>query len=162
MIDNAILAMMLSQKKEGEDPKKMPLKSDPIKDQFDVRDGISAMVGKGYTALSDDDARGIYKNLSGKLGESRAQKLMNSVFLYNKKSKQTNLEAKLSEFYNSKTGDKDVDEIINTSNKIGYGPLEGFRTSVLVDNQKLQGKFKEADKSNPGAQAQVQNVVNKL
>lgn len=101
------------------------------KETLDIRDSITAMVGKGYTSIADDEARSHFARLVNALGLPKAQKVMSHIFLYNQSpnNKSTPLQQKIMQFYDSGSKDTDVDEVIKQSKGIGTGVVAGLNSS---------------------------------
>lgn len=107
---------------------------------FDVRDRISELVGKG-NALMPDDKAAIYSNLTDIMGPERARKVMDHAYLFNSRPEVQGLpvEEKIKSFYTIGSNDPTVNELIQKTKALGYGPVQGFRTSHSVGNQQLTG-----------------------
>jgi hypothetical protein len=107
---------------------------------FDVRDRISELVGKG-NALLPDDKMAIFSNLSSVLGKDRAQKVMDHAYLFNTRPEvqRLPLEEKIKSFYTVGSNDPWVHEVIQKTKSLGYGPVEGMRSSHSTGNQQLTG-----------------------
>lgn len=110
--------------------------------EFDIRDRLSALVGKGNALLPDDKAS-IYSTLVASLGEQKARKIMDHAYLFNQRPdvQQLPVEDKLRAFYTIGSNDPDVGSVIARSKSLGYGPLQGFRTSSDNMNQQLAGRI---------------------
>lgn len=123
----------------------------PIEDTADIRDIITGLVGKGYTALSDDDVRGGYGRLQTLVGRPKAQKLMEQIFIYNQRPENRGLpvEDRISRFYDAGSGDAATNDVIGKAKSFGYGVLPGFRNSPNVLNQGLLGKIPVTAQLNP-------------
>lgn len=115
----------------------------PIDDTADVRDLLTALVGKGYTSLSDADSRADYQRLQALVGQDKAQKLATHAFIYNQNPANQRLpvEAKIKGFYDAPAGDPDVQSTLKKVGAFGYGVLPGFRESVNHTNQVLAGRI---------------------
>jgi hypothetical protein len=114
----------------------------PISGDFDLRDRLAELVGKGNT-LSPEDKKAIFGSLVGQLGQDKAIKVMNHAYIFNQRPEVVKLplEDKLRAFYNIGSNDADVNNIIAKSKSLGYGPVQGFRESASVINQGLNGKI---------------------
>lgn len=110
--------------------------------EFDIRDGLSALVGKGNALLPDDKAA-IYGTLVNSLGEQKARKVMDQAYIFNQRPDVQSLpvEDKIRAFYTIGSNDPDVGAVIARSKSLGYGPLQGFRTSSNAVNQELAGRI---------------------
>lgn len=138
--------------------------NDPTRQQFDVRDSITALVGKGYTSVSDDDARGHFAKLSSVLGVPAAQKIMSHIFLYNQSpnSKQLPIQQKIMQFYDMGSRDADVDAHLKKLKMLGSGVLGGMNTSPEVTNMDLSNRDRGKDAANPIDKSIVQSLVAKM
>lgn len=123
----------------------------PLDDTADIRDIVSAFVGRGYTNLADDDIKGGYARMTHLLGAPKAQKLMTQIFLHNQRPENQKLpvEDRISRFYDAGSGDPETNQIISKSRQFGYGVLPGFRTSSYAINQGLQGQSPLLAQANP-------------
>jgi hypothetical protein len=112
------------------------------RDRMDVRDSITGLVGKGYTSLSDDDARGQFARLAGQLGVPTARKLMNKIFIYNQTNQNQGqpLDKKIMGFYETNYDDDEIKTIVETSKMVGSGPIAAMRDSPDMMNASLVGK----------------------
>lgn len=108
---------------------------------FDIRDRLSELVGKGNGLLPDDKIA-IYKNLATTLGDQRARKVMDHAYLFNQRPDIQGLpvEEKIRAFYNIGSNDPEVKGLIDRSKSLGYGALAGFRSSSSNLNQQLLGQ----------------------
>jgi len=108
---------------------------------FDVRDRLAELVGKGNT-LAGDDRNAIYENLVSSLGPQKAQKVMAHAYMFNQRPEVQGLpvEDKLRAFYAVGSNDPDVGGLIAKSKSLGYGALQGFRQSNSAMNQLLAGR----------------------
>lgn len=118
---------------------------------FDLRDKLSELAVRG-NSLSPDDKAAIYGALTANLGKDRAMKLMNHAYIFNTRPDVQKLspEEKLKSFYTIGSSDPEVMEVMGRTKNLGYGILPGFRNSVSVLNQSIQG-------NNP---VQTQQTVN--
>lgn len=109
---------------------------------FDVRDKLAELIGKG-NALSGDDRNAIYDTLVKSLGPQKAQKVMAHTYMFNQRPEVQGLpvEDKLRSFYTIGSNDSDVGGLIAKSKSLGYGPVQGFRTSNSAMNQLLAGRI---------------------
>lgn len=109
--------------------------------EFDVRDRLSELIGKG-NGLHPDDKAAIYSNLASTLGDQKARKVMDHAYLFNQRPDVQGLptEEKIRAFYNIGSNDPDVKGLIDQSRSLGYGALAGFRGSSSFLNQQLAGR----------------------
>lgn len=115
----------------------------PADDTADIRDFLSAAIGKGYTSLSDDGIRADYMALRQLLGDDQARKVMTHAFIYNQNpaTKKLPIEARIQQFYDAPAGDESVQGVLKRVKGLGYGVLPGFRTSSHHVNQVLAGRI---------------------
>lgn len=119
----------------------------PIDTNFDLRDRLAELVGRGNSLVGDDKAA-IYGWLKGQLGDSKAQKILNHAYIFNARPEvqKLPLEDKLRAFYTIGSSDPDVMDVINRTKNLGYGVVPGARTSSSDINAQIYG-------SRPGADA---------
>lgn len=137
----------------------------PNRGEFDVRDRLAELVGKG-NALNPDDKAAIYGSLVSSLGKEKAEKVMTHAYIFNNRPDVVKLplEDKLKAFYTIGSNDPDVNALISKSKTLGYGALPGFRQSSSAMNQQLSGQVPVAAGSgvtNPEAQRRVMVQVRK-
>jgi hypothetical protein len=120
----------------------IPASKGKIDQEFDVRDRLAELVGKG-NALSPDEKAAIYGDLTSLLGKERAQKVLNHAFIFNSRPdvQRLPLEQKLQSFYAIGSNDPEVDSLIKKSKTLGYGAVPGFRQSSSAINQVLNGQI---------------------
>lgn len=108
---------------------------------FDVRDKLAELVGRGNT-INPDDKVSIYGRLASILGEGKAKKVMDHAYIFNQRPdiQKLPLDQKLNAFYQIGSTDPDVSNVIHRSKSLGYGPLQGFRESASETNQQLSGR----------------------
>lgn len=113
----------------------------PIDVNFDLRDRMMELVGKG-NVLSPDEKAGIYGDLAAMVGKEKAQKLMDHAYIFNSRGDVQGLkpEDKINAFYNIGSHDPFVQEVIGKTKGLGYGVGPGFRTSLSQINQQLTGR----------------------
>lgn len=130
-------------KKEVEETIFLGKNRTPIDDTADTRDILTGLIGKGYTALSDDSIRGGFQRLQALVGPERARKLMTHAFIFNQNPAMQKLptEAKIKTFYETPSGDADVQGLLGKVKSFGYGVLPGFRESSYQVNQELAGRI---------------------
>lgn len=114
-----------------------------VDDTADIRDSLTALVGKGYTGVSDDDAKGHFARLAGILGKDAAQKLMSHVFIYNQTptAKGVGLQEKINQFYGIGSRDSGINDILQKIKQFGSGVISGMNDSPEVDNQVLSNRY---------------------
>lgn len=138
----------------------------PVKGDFDIRDHLAALVGKGNT-LNPDDKAAIYGSLTAALGQDKAQKVMSHAYLFNNRPDVVKLplEDKIRAFYTIGSNDPDVNAVISKSKTLGYGPIPGFRQSANALNQELSGQIQPvaaaAATVNPEVQKKIMLRLNK-
>lgn len=135
----------------------------PIEGQFDIRDRLAELVGKG-NALNPDDKAAIFGSLTTALGHDKAAKVMNHAYIFNQRPDivKLPLEDKLKAFYSIGSNDPDVNQLITKSKSLGYGALEGFRNSSSAINQVLSGRTPDVTiASTPEVQKRIMLRVNK-
>lgn len=115
----------------------------PFDDTADIRDSLTALVGKGYTGVSDDDARGHFGRLTSILGRDAAQKLMTHIFIYNQTptARGVGLQEKINQFYNIGSRDSSINDILSRVNKFGSGVQSGLTDSPEIQNQELSNRY---------------------
>jgi hypothetical protein len=143
---------------KGSDPKV------PVSGDFDIRDALTALVGKG-NMLSPDDKAGIYGSLITKLGKDKAQKVMDHAYIFNSRpeTQRMPVEDRLRSFYTVGSNDPDVQGLIEKSKSLGYGILPGFRGSNNALNQELSGQVAAVAPAavNPEVQRKIMLQVRK-
>jgi hypothetical protein len=115
--------------------------NDPIRSALDLRDQLTALVGKGNT-MSAQDRTALYGSLTAMLGRDKAQKVMNHAYIFNTRPDVQNLpiEDKIRTFYSMGSADPDVHDLIVKTRSLGYGVEPGFRESSSAMNQQLAGR----------------------
>lgn len=131
---------------EGDKPTVLYAGNTPLDQVADARDLVSALVGKGYTSLKDTEARSKFQLLSNTIGAPLAQKIADSVLIYNQRPEVTNYtpEQRVSNYYSIGSSDKDVANYLQKIKSFGSGVLSGFNDSVLMDNRIMTGRDKLA------------------
>jgi hypothetical protein len=126
---------------KGADEKMLLTHRGPIEGQFDIRDRLAELVGKG-NQLTPDDKAAIFGSLTNALGRDKATKVMTHAYIFNQRPDVAKLplEDKLKAFYSIGSNDPDVNQLISKSKSLGYGTLEGFRNSASSINQGLSGQ----------------------
>lgn len=130
----------------------------PVNADFDIRDQLTALVGKG-NVLSPDDKAAIYGSLVTKLGQENARKVMDHAYIFNQRPEVQRLpvEDKIKSFYSIGSNDPFVNDMITKSKSLGYGVLPGFRGSASALNQELSGAIRPvaAVATNPEVQRRI-------
>lgn len=113
-----------------------------VDDMLDVRDILSALVGKGITNLDDDSNRAHYQSLIKLVGAPKASKLMAQVFNHNTRAgaSQLPVEKRIQDFYEIGSGDEETAQTLKKVKALSQGVLPGYRESILHDNQLLAGR----------------------
>lgn len=138
----------------------------PNKGEFDIRDRLAELVGKGNT-LSPDDKSAIYGSLVSSLGKDKAEKIMTHAYIFNNRPDVVKLPLadKLRAFYTIGSNDPDVNAVISKSKTLGYGAVPGFQQSASSINQNLSGQsplvVAPDAEVNPEAQRKIMLRVNK-
>lgn len=131
---------------------------------FDIRDRLAELVGKG-NALKPDDKVAIYRNLVSSLGEQKARKVMDHAYIFNQRPDVQALpvEEKLRTFYTMGSNDPEINGLISHSKSLGYGTVPGFRESVSGINRSMQGTAPTAEVSgiNPEVQRRIMLKISK-
>lgn len=106
---------------------------------FDLRDRLAELAVKGHM-LKPDDKAAMLGYLTSTLGKDKAQKLMTHAYIFNQRPEVQRLspEEKIRAYYTIGSNDPDIMDVINKTRNLGYGPLEGFRTSHSQLNQAVQ------------------------
>lgn len=113
---------------------------EPLRSDFDLRDTLSGLVGKGNT-LSPDDKAAIYGSLVASLGKDKAQKVMNHAYIFNSRPDVQKLpvEEKLRAFYAIGSNDPDVKNVMGRTKNLGYGVIPGARESANYLSSQIYG-----------------------
>lgn len=130
---------------------------------FDLRDKLSELVTRGNT-LAPDDKKAIYGFLTARLGEGRAQKIMDHAYIFNTRPEvqKLPLEEKIKSFYTIGSNDPDVSDVITRTKSLGYGVGPGFRESVSALNQETAGRISPtAAAVTPEVQRRIMLKVNR-
>lgn len=106
---------------------------------FDLRDRLAELAVKGHM-LKPDDKAAMLSYLTSTLGQDKAQKLMTHAYIFNQRPDVQNLspEEKIRSFYTIGSNDPDIQDVITKTKNLGYGPVQGFHTSVSNLNQEIQ------------------------
>lgn len=138
----------------------------PNKGEFDIRDRLAELVGKGNT-LNPDDKAAIYGSLAASLGKDKAEKIMTHAYIFNNRPDVIKLPLadKLRAFYTIGSNDPDVNAVISKSKTLGYGAIPGFQQSASSINQGLSGQaplvVAPEVSINPEAQRKIMLRINK-
>lgn len=136
----------------------------PNKVDFDVRDRLAELVGRGNN-LSPDDKAGIYGDLVATVGEKTATKIMNHAYIFNQRGdiQSLPLEERLKSLYTIGSNDPDVLQVLNKSKSLGYGVIPGLREGSSAINQELTGRMSQPVSGvvNPQVRNKVMLRVNK-
>lgn len=102
---------------------------------FDIRDTIASFVNRKDKDLSSDGAKSDFAQLVSILGRPAATKLAIHLTQFNQRSDQQGapFEKRLQSLYDIGSRDTDVDNLLKRSAMLGYGPMEGARSSVRKD-----------------------------
>lgn len=102
---------------------------------FDIRDTIASFVNRKDKDLSSDGAKSDFAQMVAVLGRPAATKLAIHLTQFNQRSDQQGapFEKRLQSLYDIGSNDKDVDGMLKRSAMLGYGPMEGARSSVRKD-----------------------------
>lgn len=127
----------------------------PVNADFDIRDQLTALVGKGNT-LSPDDKAAIYGSLVARVGKENAAKVMDHAYIFNQRPEiqRLPLEDKIKSFYSLGSNDQFVNDMIAKSKSLGYGVLPGFRGSANVLNQEMSGAIRPVATVTPNSEVQ--------
>lgn len=132
-------------------------------DSLNVRDAISAFVGKRYIGTQDDSARALYSFLRGKLGGDAASKLLTHLSLFNQRTDMLKAtpEQRIQSFYDIGSNDPELNTLINRSKMVAQGPIAGFNEAPLALNSEMLGKkwYTSARPQAPGSLSQIQNAA---
>jgi hypothetical protein len=119
--------------------------SSPQDQTADLRDSLTALVGKGYTSVTDEDSRGHFARLVSMLGLPAAQKLFTHISIYNQNPNQSRLPLndKVTQFYDVGSRDIEIDSLLKKVKQFGSGVISGLTDSNNYSNQLLTGKIQE-------------------
>ncbi len=108
----------------------------------DVRDSLSYFAGRGLTGITDAEARKQYAGLVAQVGREKAEKLANSVFLFNQRPEilKQSPEQRVQSYYSIGSNNPDVQNTLNKVKSLGYGVGAGFQNSTLLGNMILTGR----------------------
>lgn len=119
------------------------IKADSPQDNTaDIRDILSNFAGKGYTSLSDENARANFISLQKLVGQPMAQKLTTQAFLFNQRPGANALPPadRVRQFYEIGSNDKDVHGVLQKVKAFGSGPLAALNTSPNTTAMALSGR----------------------
>ena len=151
----------------GEDtPAAKPIVHDKtnLDEAVNIRDVLSGMVAKGYTNLTDPDAKNNFAYLAGIVGRQTAQQMVNHIILFNQRddTKGLNAEGRLRQFYEMGSNDPHIDNIIKGAGSLGTGPIAAARESSDVLNMTTMGKGFTKGKGNPDATKTTQDIASSI
>lgn len=108
----------------------------------DVRDALTAIVGRGYTGLTDDEVRGHAAALRQAIGSAAGRKLVTHALLFNQRPDlaRKSAEDRIRQFYSMPSSDPDISGFIQKAASFGEGPIAGMRSSGYVGNVLLSGR----------------------
>jgi len=161
------IAKLEGEEKGGEKPSKpedtqsLPLKNKPQSEyDLDVRDILTAIAGKGWEGISKDDKPALINRLEILVGKQESKKVLNHLLVFSQREDQKNKtpEQRIETFYNVGSSDKYVNDIIERSKSLGYGVMEGNRTSSDVLNKEIS-HTKIGDKPADSKAAKVEEVA---
>lgn len=131
-------------------------------DSVNVRDILSAFVGKGYTNLKEEDARKMFGFLRAKLGDDTANKLLSHLSIYNQRPDmlQQNADKRIQSLYDIGSHDPVVDNILRQTKNVAQGPMSGYNDSPLVPLRQVADKLPAVGPTagvfvNPGTASQL-------
>jgi len=137
-------------------------------DSVNIRDILSAFVGKGYTNLQDEDARKMFTYLRAHLGADTAGKLLSHLSIYNQRPDmlKQNADKRIQSLYDIGSKDPVVDNILQQTKQVAQGPMGGYNDSPYIPLRavadKLPGVTAPAIMLNPGTTSafyrQYQNI----
>jgi len=132
-------------------------------DSLNVRDAISAFVGKRYIGTADDNARALYSYLRMKLGGDTAFKLLKHISIFNQRPDMLKVspEQRVQSFYDIGSNDPELNTLINRSSMVAHGPMAGLNDSPQVLNRDILGqKWFLNDRPAAPSAASLQNIKN--
>lgn len=111
-------------------------------DLVHAREILTNFVGKGYKNFSDDQSRKDFAYLKNLVGSDTANKLINSVFVFNNSDsvKGKSWSDKVSNFYSSGSNDASIQKLMTTFSNLGKGPIAGAQDSSNTTNMELTGR----------------------
>lgn len=111
-------------------------------DLFHARDIVTNFIGKGYKNFSDDQSRKDFAYLKNLVGDDTANKLMNSVFVFNSSdsSKGKSWQDKINSFYSTGSKDSSIQSMMTTFSNLGQGPIAGANQSSNTGNMEITGR----------------------
>lgn len=121
----------------------LPLRSNgPIENTASLRDDLTGLVGKGYTSLSDEAARGHFARMVSILGRDKAQQLFNHISIFNQNPNMGKLPIteKLSQFYDVGSDLPELDTLIKRAKMFGGGPISGLTDSPDLTSMQLSNR----------------------
>lgn len=145
---------------EEETIERVPNTRGPLEESVEVRDLISGLIGKGYTDLTNDDAKKNFSRLQVVLGRPKANEVLQKIIIHNQdpRYKARPIEERITSFYDQQR----EDPIIGKARSLGYGVVPGFRASPNVLLQSLQGNIPVAENTvEPSFSKKVALKINK-
>ena len=123
-----------------------------------IRNALSGFVGKNFTDVKSDEAKGPYAYLNMKLGPALAQKLMTHAIMFNQRSDMAGLspERRIQSFYSIGSNDPEVNGLLKTANNVAQGPVAGYYDSP--DKNSLQVTRQDQLKNAPAGNADLSKV----
>lgn len=124
-------------------------RNSPEDQTANLRDSLTALVGRGYTSVTDDESRGHFSRLVATIGLPAAQKLMTHIAIYNQNPNQSRLPLteKVSQFYDIGSRDTEVNSLLQKIKNFGSGVVSGLTDSGDYTNQVLMNKIAETPKN---------------
>jgi hypothetical protein len=117
-------------------------------DLVHAREMLTNFIGKGYKNLSDEQSRKDFAYLKNLVGNDQANKLINSVFVFNNSdsSKGKSWKEKIDSFYSAGSKDPATQKLITTFSTLGQGAIAGATDSRNISNMEITGR-KVGDKN---------------
>lgn len=117
----------------------------PLDDTADIRDDLALIVGGGNPSLKNDDVRGSFARMQSIMGQDKAAKLMDAIYLHSQRPEVMAMktpEERINSFYSIGSSNQDIAPYIQRAKTFGYGVIPGFRDSRLLANMILSGREK--------------------
>lgn len=124
-------------------------RNSPEDQTANLRDSLTALVGRGYTSVTDDESRGHFSRLVATLGLPAAQRLMTHIAIYNQNPNQSRLplNEKVTQFYDIGSRDAEINSLLQKIKTFGSGVVSGLTDSPDYSNQILMNKVAETPKN---------------
>lgn len=134
-----------------------------LDDAADIRDVMSAMVGKGITDFTNPNVKDYLTYLSSKVGIKQAQQMFTHIILFNQRPdvQGKSPEQKINQFYSMGASDSNLDNIIKGAGSLGSGPVSGARDSSDVLNMQAVGKNLGTESNDLAAVNTVKSIASK-